>query len=176
MRGCALAIHRHPEFNASWGGDHLDYAAQVNVGIAIALPRERGGGLVVASIRDADRKSLRAISLESKQFAEKARTRGLTLEEMADATFTISNLGMFGVDHFYAIITPPQSSILAVGGMTQRPIVRDGRVVVGTVTTLGLSVDHRVLDGVKASQFLAEIKRLLESPEELLGDASAFGS
>ena len=102
--------------------------------------------------------------------------RTLQPSDYADGTFTISNLGMFGVDRFYAIITPPQSSILSVGSILPRAIVVDDELVIGTVTTLGLSVDHRVLDGVKAAQFLGEIRRLLENPEELTRDATEFGA
>jgi pyruvate dehydrogenase E2 component (dihydrolipoamide acetyltransferase) len=96
--------------------------------------------------------------------------RKLQPEDYADGTFTISNLGMFGVDRFYAIITPPQSSILSVGAIRPRPVVREGEGAIATLTTLGLSVDHRVFDGVKAAQFLGEMRRLLENPEELVRD------
>jgi pyruvate dehydrogenase E2 component (dihydrolipoamide acetyltransferase) len=168
VRGCALAIHRHPDFNASWGGDHLVVHEEVNVGIAIALPRERGGGLVVATLRQADRKSLRAISQETKFLAEKARTRGLTLEEMSDTTFTISNLGMFGVEHFTAIINPPNSAILAVGAAIRKPVVRDGELAVGHEMSATLSLDHRIIDGATAAQYMQTLKQLIENPATLL--------
>ena len=116
VRACALAIHEHPDFNASFDGDAIVYHGAVNVGMAISLPPERGGGLVVGVLRNADQKSLRTISAESKALAEKARTRGLSVEEMSDSTFTISNLGMFGVDHFTAIINPPNAAIPRGGG------------------------------------------------------------
>ncbi len=168
VRACALAIHQHPEFNASWGGDHLEIHGDVNVGIAIALPRERGGGLVVATIRDADRKSLRAISRESKHLSQKARDRGLTVEEMADATFTISNLGMFGVEHFTAIINPPNSAILAVGAALRKPVVRGGELAVGYEMSATLSLDHRIIDGATAARYLGTLKQLIENPATLL--------
>ena len=168
VRACALAIHHHPEFNASWGGDHLEVHGDVNIGLAVALPPERGGGLVVATVREADRKSLRTISQESKQLAEKARTRGLSLEEMADSTFTISNLGMFGVEHFTAIINPPNSAILAVGAALQKPVVRDGELTVGWEMSATLSLDHRIIDGASAARYLATLKQLIENPATLL--------
>ena len=168
VRGCALAIHHHPEFNASWGGDHLEIHADVNIGLAIALPPERGGGLVVATVRHADRKSLRTISQDSLHLAEKARTRGLTIEEMADSTFTLSNLGMFGVEHFTAIINPPNSAILAVGAALQKPVVRDGELTVGWEMSATLSLDHRIIDGASAARYLKTLKQLIESPATLL--------
>jgi pyruvate dehydrogenase E2 component (dihydrolipoamide acetyltransferase) len=168
VRGCALAIHQHPEFNASWGGDHLEVHEDVNIGIAIALPPERGGGLVVGTIRNADRKSLRAISQESKYLSDKARSRGLTLEEMADTTFTISNLGMFGVDNFTAIINPPNSAILAVGAALQKPVVRNGQLTVGHEMSATLSLDHRIIDGASAARYLQTLRQLIEQPATLL--------
>ncbi len=168
VRGCALAMHQHPQFNASWRGDHIKIHGIVNIGLAIALPGERGGGLVVATVRNADQKTLRAISLESKHLAGKARTRGLTLEEMADATFTLSNLGMFGVEHFTAIINPPTCAILAVGAALEKPVVRHGEMTVGHEMSATLSLDHRVIDGAMAAQLLATLKQLIENPATLL--------
>ena len=136
--------------------------------MAISLPPERGGGLVVGVIRNADQKSLRVISAEAKYLAGKAREKGLTLEEMSDSTFTISNLGMFGVDHFTAIINPPNSAILAVGGAIQKPVVRDGILTIGHEMSATLSSDHRVIDGAMAAQYLQTLKLLLESPGTLL--------
>ncbi len=168
VRACALAIHHHPEFNASWGGDHLEVHGDVNIGLAVALPPERGGGLVVATVREADRKSLRTISQESKQLADKARTRGLGPEDMSDATFTVSNLGMFGVEHFTAIINPPNSAILAVGAALQKPVVRDGELTVGWEMSATLSLDHRIIDGATAARYLGTLKQLIENPATLL--------
>jgi pyruvate dehydrogenase E2 component (dihydrolipoamide acetyltransferase) len=173
VRCCALAMYENPEFNASWvidggGGAHIAIHGQVNVGVAIALPRERGGGLVVATIRNADHKSLRAISEETKALSEKARTRGLTIEEMSDTTFTISNLGMFGVEHFTAIINPPNSAILAVGAAIEQPVVRNGQLTIGHEMRATLSCDHRVIDGAIAAQYLASLKRAIENPAALL--------
>jgi pyruvate dehydrogenase E2 component (dihydrolipoamide acetyltransferase) len=164
VRCCALAMYTNPLMNASWGGDCINYHGDVNIGIAVSLPPERGGGLVVATIRNADRKSLRAINEESHYLAKKARTKGLTVDEMGDSTFTVSNLGMFGVDNFTAIINPPNSAILAVGAVQQKPVVRDGEIVVGHEMSATLSNDHRVVDGATAAAYLASLKELIENP------------
>ncbi|MBM44512.1 MAG: dihydrolipoamide acetyltransferase [Phycisphaerae bacterium] len=164
VRCCALAMYTNPLMNASWGGDCINYHGDVNIGVAISLPPERGGGLVVATIRNADRKSLRVINQESKELSKKARTKGLTIDEMADSTFTVSNLGMFGIDNFTAIINPPNSAILAVGAVQQKPVVRNGEVVVGHEMTATLSNDHRVVDGATAARYLSSLKELIENP------------
>ena len=168
VRAAALAMHQHPDFNASFDGDAIVQHGAVNIGIAISLPEDKGGGLVVGVIRDADRKSLRMISAESKALAEKARTRGLAPEDMEGATFTISNLGMFGIEDFTAIINPPDACILAVGGISDVPVVKDGAVVPGKVMKLTLSCDHRVVDGATGAAFLQEVKSLLEHPVRML--------
>jgi pyruvate dehydrogenase E2 component (dihydrolipoamide acetyltransferase) len=111
---------------------------------------------------------LRTINVQARAVAEKARTKGLTLEEMSGGTFTISNLGMFGVDHFEAIINPPQAAILAVGSAVEKPVVRNGQIVIGHEMTCTLSADHRVVDGVMAAKFLQTLKQLLENPALLL--------
>ncbi|MCC6425553.1 MAG: 2-oxo acid dehydrogenase subunit E2 [Phycisphaerales bacterium] len=172
VRACALAMHQHPYVNSRWienGNDaSIELLPDVNIGIAIALDESRGGGLVVATLRAADQIGLRQISSQSKAISEKARTRGLTIEEMSGSTFTISNLGMFGVDHFTAIINPPNVAILAVGAALQKPIVRDGELTVGYVMSMTMSSDHRVVDGAMAAQYLATVKSLLEKPATLL--------
>ena len=168
VRGCALAMHEHPQFNASWGGDSIIIHGEINIGVAIAVGPERGGGLVVAVIRTADQKSLRMISFETRQLAEKARTRGLSIEEMEGATFTISNLGMYEVDHFTAIINPPNSAILAVGSAAERPVVRAGELMIGREMEATLSCDHRVIDGAMGAEYLQTLKRSLENPSTLL--------
>ena len=168
VRACALAMAEHPYFNASFAGDHVRIHEVVNIGVAISLPEEKGGGLVVGVIRDADHKSLRQISADTKNLAEKARTKGLSVQDMSDATFTISNLGMFGVEHFTAIINPPNSAILACGAAVQQPVVRDGQLVVGTQMQATLSLDHRVIDGAMAAQYLASLKEFIEEPETLV--------
>ena len=168
VRCCALAMAEHPAFNASFGGDCIYYHGPVNVGIAIAMPEEKGGGLVVGTVRDADQKSLRAISQESIRLATKAKAKGLSLEEMSDTTFTISNLGMFGVEHFTAIINPPNSAILAVGSAMEKPVVREGELAVGHELSATLSLDHRVIDGAMAARYLKTLKELIENPAALL--------
>jgi pyruvate dehydrogenase E2 component (dihydrolipoamide acetyltransferase) len=168
IRACALAMARNPYFNASWAGDRILIHQQVNIGVAIALDEEKGGGLVVGVVRDADRKSLRQISNEVKALGEKARTRGLSLEEMSGATFTISNLGMFGVDNFTAIINPPNSAILACGAAIEQPVVRGHQLCVGWEMSATLSLDHRVIDGAMAAKYLQSLKTAIETPTILL--------
>lgn len=175
VRACAVAMHQHPFVNSSWveKGPAIKLHAKVNIGVAVALPSERGGGLVVATIRDADRIGLRQISSETKRLAKKAREKGLSVEEMADSTFTISNLGMFGVDHFTAIINPPNAAILAVGRAIQKPFVETGEdgepeLVLGHEMAMTMSSDHRIVDGAMAAEYLGTVKRLLESPASLL--------
>lgn len=170
VRACALAMHQHPYVNASWGQDNASIILhdRVHVGVAISLPVEKGGGLVVGVIRDADRLGLRQISADTKALAEKARTRGLSIEEMEGSTFTISNLGMFGVEHFTAIINPPNVAILAVGAAMEKPVVRAGQVVVGHEMQMTMSSDHRVIDGAMAAAYLKTVRELLEAPATLL--------
>jgi len=168
VRACALAMAEHPMFNASWAGDRILVHGRVNVGVAVALSEERGGGLVVATIRDANLKSLRMISAETRALATKARDKGLSTEEMSDSTFTISNLGMFGVDDFTAIINPPNSAILACGAAIEKPVVRDHQLAVGWEMAANLSLDHRVIDGAMAARYLGTLKSMIEEPMRLL--------
>jgi len=168
VRACALAMARHPYFNASFAGDRIVVHGETNVGVAISLDESRGGGLVVGVIRHADLKSLRQISQETRYLAEKAREKGLSMEEMSGATFTISNLGMYGVEHFTAIINPPNSAILACGAAIEQPVVRNHALAVGWEMSATLSLDHRVIDGAMAAQYLATLKELIERPAALL--------
>jgi pyruvate dehydrogenase E2 component (dihydrolipoamide acetyltransferase) len=168
IRACALAMAKNPFFNASWAGDRILVHQQVNVGVAIALPEEKGGGLVVGVVKDANLKSLRQISGEVRSLGEKARTKGLSMEEMSGATFTISNLGMFGVDNFTAIINPPNSAILACGAAIEQPVVRNHQLVVGWEMAATLSLDHRVIDGAMAAKYLQSLKQFVEAPTLLL--------
>ena len=175
VRACALAMHQHPFINSSWNdnGPSIDLHKDVNIGVAVSLPTERGGGLVVATIRSADAQGLRTISSETKRLAKKAREKGLTPEEMSDSTFTISNLGMFGVDHFTAIINPPNAAILAVGAAVQKPFIEtdeDGEheLVIGHEMAMTMSSDHRIIDGAMAAEYLSTVRELLESPASLL--------
>jgi pyruvate dehydrogenase E2 component (dihydrolipoamide acetyltransferase) len=172
VRACALAMHQHPHINSSWkqtkDAASIELHDRVNVGVAISLPMERGGGLVVGVLRDCDRIGLRQISAETKRLADKARAKGLSIEEMDGSTFTISNLGMFGVEHFTAIINPPNTAILAVGAAVEKPVVRNGQIVVGHEMQMTMSSDHRVIDGAMAAEYLNTVKQLLEAPATLL--------
>ena len=179
VRACALAMHQHPHVNSRWNdqGPAIELLSDVNIGVAIALPlndKGEGGGLVVATIRNADRAGLRHISGETKRLGEKARSKGLSIEEMSDSTFTISNLGMFGVEHFTAIINPPNVAILAVGAAVEQPVVEtdaktgEKRLGIGHVMQMTMSSDHRIVDGAMAAQYLATVKDLLEKPASLL--------
>jgi len=169
-RAVALAATQHPEVNSSWNQTQITVHGTVNVGVAISLPAEKGGGLVVATLRDAHLKGLRQISSQVKALADKARNAGLSLDEMADSTITISNLGMpqYGVTQFTAIINPPNAAILAVGAALQQPVVRDGELTVGHQMNVTLSGDHRVIDGVQAAEYLATLRHMLENPAGLL--------
>ncbi len=175
VRACALAMHEHPYVNSSWNdkGPSIDLHGHVNVGVAVALPEERGGGLVVASINSADQIGLRQISAETKRLAKKAREKGLSPEELSGSTFTISNLGMFGVDHFTAIVNPPNAAILAVGRAIEKPFVDyddegNAELVIGHEMSMTMSSDHRIIDGAMAAQYLNSVKSMLESPASLL--------
>lgn len=174
IKACALALEKYPMVNATFRAEENDIAMfdAINIGLAVDVQDE----LVAPTVKDCQGKTVWQLAEEANSLIQRARMRKLQPADYADGTFTISNLGMFGVDRFYAIITPPQSSILAVSAIAERPVVRGGRIEIGTMTTLGLSVDHRVLDGVRAAQFLAEIKRLLEAPRELVQDGHGFGS
>ena len=175
VRACAVAMHQHPFVNSSWNpqGPSIDLHGHVNIGVAVALPEEKGGGLVVASINNADQTGLRQISAETKRLAKKAREKGLSPEELTGSTFTISNLGMFGVDHFTAIVNPPNAAILAVGRSIEKPFVEydeDGtpELVIGHEMSMTISSDHRIIDGAMAAAYLNTVKQLLESPASLL--------
>ena len=163
-KACAVALQRYPKFNAFFRGDHLQMNANINVGIAIALE----SGLIVPAINACESKSLVEIAAASRDLIARAHTGTLRSEEYSGTTFSISNLGMFDVDSFIAIIYPPHAAILAVGRVKEQPVARDGRVVVAQMMTATLSVDHRVADGTEAAQFMMEIKRLLENPVSLV--------
>ena len=168
VRACAIGMQAHPFMNASWGGDRIVLHSDVNIGVAVSLPAERGGGLLVATIRHADQKGLRQISLETRALAEKARTKGLSAEDMGGSTFTVSNLGMFGVEHFTAIINPPNSAILACGAAVEQPVVRNHQLAVGHEMSATLSLDHRVIDGAMAAEYLQTVRQNLENPATLM--------
>jgi len=160
IKATALALKQHPECNAWWQGDAIRQWYEVHLGMAVAID----GGLITPVIRHADQKSLREISAEARILAEKARERKLMPEEYTGATFTVSNLGAFGIDHFTAIINPPEAGILAIGGITQRPVVVDGELVVRRRMPLTMSCDHRVIDGAMGAAFLQTLRAYLENP------------
>lgn len=160
IKATAAALRRHPEMNASFGGDHVKRYNRVHIGMAVAID----DGLITPVIRDADLKTLEEISAESKRLSERARAKKLQPNEYTGATFTISNLGMMGIEEFSAIINPPEAAILAVGAVRQAPVVNNGELGVGYRMKMTLSVDHRVADGAMGARFLQTLKRLLENP------------
>jgi len=164
VKACARALTRFPMVNASWGGDKIVTHADVNIGIAVAIP----DGLITPVVRNADRKSILDIASEVRDLATRARDRKLKPEEFTGSTFTISNLGMFDVEAFTAIINPPDSAILAVGAVRKVPVVDGETIRPGHRMKVTMSSDHRVIDGALAAQFLAEVRRLLEAPVGLL--------
>jgi pyruvate dehydrogenase E2 component (dihydrolipoamide acetyltransferase) len=160
VKAVALSLKQHPKVNSSWLGDVIRTNHHVNIGIAVAVDE----GLLVPVLRFADGLSLAQISVSVKEFAKKAKDKKLQPADWEGSTFTISNLGMFGVDQFTAIINPPDACILAVGGIAQEPIVKNGQIVPGNVMNVTLSCDHRVVDGATGSAFLQTLKSYLEGP------------
>ncbi|MGL4596774.1 MAG: pyruvate dehydrogenase complex dihydrolipoamide acetyltransferase [Bacteroidia bacterium] len=164
LRACATALRRHPKVNSSWLGDKIRYNNHVHVGVAVAVE----DGLLVPVVRFADQKSLAQIASEVKTFAQKAKDKKLQPADWEGNTFTISNLGMFGIDEFTAIINPPDACILAVGGIKDVPVVKNGQVVPGKIMKVTLSCDHRVVDGASGAAFLQTLKAMLENPVTML--------
>ena len=164
VKATALSLKQHPKINSSWLGDSIRTNHHVNIGIAVAVDE----GLLVPVVRFADTKTLSEIGVAVKGFAQKAKDKKLQPADWEGSTFTISNLGMFGVDEFTAIINPPDACILAVGGIAQVPVVKNGQVVPGNVMKVTLSCDHRVVDGAAGAAFLQTLKSLLEEPLRML--------
>ena len=164
VKACAMALREHPTVNSSWRADVIRRNQHVNIGVAIAVE----DGLLVPVVRYTDTKSLSDISTEVKEFAQKAKDKKLQPADWEGSTFTISNLGMFGIDEFTAIINTPDACILAVGGIQQIPVVKDGQVVPGNVMKLTLSCDHRVVDGASGAAFLNMLKTYLQNPVTML--------
>ncbi len=160
VKACALALREHPRANGSYRDGRFELHARVNVGVAVA----GDDALVVPTVPDADTKSLGEIARTTRELAERVRENAIRPPELAGGTFTVSNLGMFGVTHFTAVVNPPQAAILAVGAIVEQPVVRDGQIVVGHVMTMTLSCDHRILYGADAARFLARVRELLEQP------------
>jgi pyruvate dehydrogenase E2 component (dihydrolipoyllysine-residue acetyltransferase) len=166
MRACALALRKFPEVNSSWADGQFQRKRSINIGLAV--PPKEGLGLLVPVVHDVDRKDLIQISIESRQVIERARSGRPGEHDLSGGTFSISNLGMYGVDEFTAIINPPEAAILAVGAIKDAAVVEDGKIVAGKVMRMTLSVDHRVFYGATAAQFMAEVKRLIENPVTLV--------
>jgi len=164
LKAVAVALKQHPKVNSSWLGDKIRYNHHVNIGVAVAVDE----GLLVPVVRFADSKGLSQISAEVKDFAQKAKDKKLQPADWEGSTFTISNLGMFGIDEFTAIINPPDACILAIGGIAKIPVVKNGQVVPGNVMKVTLSCDHRVVDGATGAAFLQTVKALLEEPLRML--------
>lgn len=160
VKTLATALVRHPEVNAHWMGDRIRQFYRVHIGMAVAIEE----GLITPVIFDADQKGLGEISRESKELAARARERKLTPEQYTGSTFSISNLGMLGIDHFTAIINPPESAILAVGAVTEQPVVLSGEVAIRKRLRVTMSCDHRVIDGATGARFLQTVRGMLENP------------
>ena len=164
VKAAAAALKQHPAVNSSWLGDKIRYNNVINIGIAVAVEE----GLLVPVVRNADLKSLSQIAGEVKELGGKAKTKKLQPSDWEGNTFTISNLGMFGIDEFTAIINPPDACIMAVGGIKQTPVVKNGQIQIGNLMKVTLSCDHRVVDGAVGSAFLQTFKKLLEDPIRIL--------
>ncbi|HEX5004615.1 MAG TPA: dihydrolipoamide acetyltransferase family protein [Gemmatimonadales bacterium] len=164
MKATAAALKAHPACNAWWQDDHIRYWNDVHLSVAVAIE----DGLITPVVRNADRKSLREISAEVRELAGRARERRLKPEEYTGGTFSVSNLGMFDIEHFTAIINPPEAGILAVGSIVEQPVVRNGAVVPGRRLRMTMSCDHRVIDGATGAAFLRTLKGMLENPLALV--------
>ncbi|HUE69217.1 MAG TPA: dihydrolipoamide acetyltransferase family protein [Candidatus Acidoferrum sp.] len=171
VRACALALRKFPEVNSSWIDGKFQRKRSINIGLAVAP--SQGMGLLVPVVHDADLKDIVQISIEARQVIERARAGRPNEGDLSGATFSISNLGMYGVDEFTGIINPPEAAILAVGAIKDVPVVQGERIVPGKVLRMTLSVDHRVFYGATAAQFMAEVKRLVENPVTLLVNGSS---
>lgn len=160
IKATAMALKKHPMVNSSWGGNKIVHHGNVNIGVAVAIP----DGLVVPVLKNADYLTYSQISASVKDLAGRARGKGLKANEMEGSSFTVSNLGMYGIKTFTSIINQPNSAILSVGAIIQRPIVKDGQIVVGNIMEVSLACDHRVVDGATGSEFLQTLKTYLENP------------
>jgi pyruvate dehydrogenase E2 component (dihydrolipoamide acetyltransferase) len=163
VKACALALREHPRANGAYRDGRFELYSRVNVGVAVAAEDV----LIVPTLFDADRKGLRQIATESRALAKKVREGQITPPELSGATFTVSNLGMYGIDGFSAVINPPQAAILAVGAIEQRPVVREGEIAAAHLMQVDLACDHRILYGAPAAEFLARVRALLEEPLSL---------
>ena len=163
VKACAIALREHPRANGAYRDGRLELYSRINVGVAVAAQ----DALTVPTIFDADRKGLREIARQTRELAGKVRDATVTTPELSGGTFTVSNLGMYGIDSFSAVINPPQAGILAVGAINERPVVRDGELAKAQLMSVTLACDHRILYGADGAQFLARIRELLEEPANL---------
>jgi pyruvate dehydrogenase E2 component (dihydrolipoamide acetyltransferase) len=163
VKACAIALREHPRANGAYRDGRLELYSRVNVGVAVAAQ----DALTVPTVFDADRKGLREIARTSRELAAKVRDATITPPELSGGTFTVSNLGMFGIDNFSAVINPPQAGILSVGAITEKPVVREGEITTAQLMSVTLACDHRILYGADGAQFLARIRELLEEPTGL---------
>jgi pyruvate dehydrogenase E2 component (dihydrolipoamide acetyltransferase) len=161
LKGCAAALELHPQVNASFQSEAIRYHRRIHLGVAVAV---EDGGLITPIIRNCAGKSLQDISREAKDLVARARSRKLNPDEYTGATFTVSNLGMMGIEEFSAVINPPEGAILAVGAVTEKPVVVKSQVAVGLRCRMTLSCDHRVVDGATGAKFLQTLKQILENP------------
>ena len=164
IKAAAMALRKHPQVNSSWAGDKIIHHGNINIGVAVAVP----DGLVVPVLKNADFMSYTDISAHVKDMASRAKTKALKANEMEGSTFSISNLGMFGIETFTSIINQPNSAILSVGAIVEKPVVKDGQIVVGNTMKVSMACDHRVIDGATGAQFLQTFKTYLEQPLTLL--------
>ncbi|WPO89043.1 2-oxo acid dehydrogenase subunit E2 [Chryseobacterium sp. HR92] len=164
IKATAIALRKHPQVNSSWAGDKIIHRGNINIGVAVAIP----DGLVVPVLKNTDQMTYTQISASVKDMASRAKSKGLKANEMEGSTFSISNLGMFGIETFTSIINQPNSAILSVGAIIEKPIVKDSQIVVGNTMKLSLACDHRVVDGATGAQFLQTLRTYLESPLTLL--------
>ncbi|WP_158974351.1 pyruvate dehydrogenase complex dihydrolipoamide acetyltransferase [Cellulophaga sp. L1A9] len=164
VKACAMALRKHPQVNTSWNGDTTRYNKHIHVGVAVAVE----DGLVVPVLKFTDQMGLSQIGASVKDLAGKARNKKLTPAEMEGSTFTVSNLGMFGVESFTSIINQPNSAILSVGAIVEKPVVKDGQIVVGNTMKLTLACDHRTVDGATGAQFLQTLRSFIENPVTML--------
>lgn len=164
IKAVAMALRKHPQVNSSWGGDKIIHHGDINVGVAVAIP----DGLVVPVLKHTDQMNYMQISAAVKDMASRAKSKGLKANEMEGSTFSVSNLGMFGIETFTSIINQPNSAILSVGAIIEKPVVKDGQIVVGNTMKLSLACDHRVVDGATGAEFLQTLRTYLEQPLTLL--------
>ncbi|EKO61294.1 dihydrolipoamide acetyltransferase family protein [Leptospira kirschneri] len=164
IKACSLSLREVPEVNSSWREDHILEHGRIDIGIAVSIE----GGLITPYVRNADQKSVSEISLEIKELASRARERKLKPGEYTDGTFTVSNLGMFGISSFTAVINEPEAAILAVGALVQKPVIKEGNIVAGKTLNVTLSCDHRIVDGATGARFLSSFREFTEHPIRLL--------